>query len=227
VQKLLKPWNTEQRWDAPIRFFEPSGWAFVYILVGRQTSFNWTGCRTHTNVPFIRNSFPFGRLGPDRFFVRRQVVKTLSEEFPPRELPEPQYRPLFQPSEEDLRKDELALTAKLEETKRYESLKQAEEKLAKFEELRQTWRASSTRASTVELLLRASEMGDGKLYLETGEQVLAAWRAGIIGDSHLRCLAQLLEGHFWLLPDSERTPGVSFRLKEEIAGLRRGSEEEN
>lgn len=159
------------------------------------------------------------------FIVRREVAKSLLENPSPRELPQPQYRPLFQPDEEDLREMERMEAEKLAEIERQENLKQAEEKLAKFGELRQTWAQSPNRGSTIELLVQASQISDGKVYLETCEGILASWCAGDIGELSSDDLAQLLESHFWLLPDSERTPGVSFRLKEEIAGLRREPEE--
>ena len=159
------------------------------------------------------------------FMVRREVVKTLSEKPTPRELPQPQYRPLFQPDEDELRAQANAEAEKVKEIERQESLKQTEEKLALFGELRQTWAQSPNRGSTIELLYEASQVSDGGIYLETCEQVLASWRAGKIAELSADDLAQLLESHFWLLRNSERTPGVSFRLNEEIAGLRRESAE--
>jgi len=154
-------------------------------------------------------------------FVKRQVTGSLAEHEAPRELPEPQYRPLFAPSEEDLRAEEMAEAARLAEMDRQESLKQTEEKLASFEELRQTWANSPNKAGTVEVLYQASQMGCGEVYWDTCDRVLKVWRAGRVGELSADDLAQMLESHYWLLPDNERTPGVSFRLKEEIAGLRR------
>ena len=152
------------------------------------------------------------------------MAKSLLEQAPPRELPQPQYRPLFQPDEEELRAERLAEAEKLEEIKRQENLKLAEEKLALFGELRQTWAHSPSRAGTIELLFEASRIADGTVYLETCARILASWRAGEIAELSADDLAQLLESHFRLLPNRARTPGVSFRLKEEIAGLRRVSE---
>jgi len=124
-----------------------------------------------------------------------------------------------------LRAQANAEAEKVKEIERQESLKQTEEKLALFGELRQTWAQSPNRGSTIELLYEASQVSDGGIYLETCEQVLASWRAGKIAELSADDLAQLLESHFWLLRNSERTPGVSFRLNEEIAGLRRESAE--
>lgn len=156
------------------------------------------------------------------FFVRREVVKTLSEHNV-RELPPTDYRPLFQPDEAELRDVERMENALLAETKRQNDLNEVRKKLAKFDELRQTWAQKPTRGNTIELLVQASAIADGRVYLETCEHVLSLWRAEQVADLSADDLAQLLDSHFWLLPDGERTPGVSFRLKEEIAGLRRES----
>jgi len=159
------------------------------------------------------------------FIVRREVAKVLIEErSSPRELPPPGFRPLFEPDEEELREAERAEAAEREEIERQENLKQAEDKLALFGELRHTWAESPNRGSTAQLLYEASQVADGKVYLETCEQVLASWRAGEIAELSAEDLAQLFESHFWLLRNSKRTPGVSFRLNEEIARLRREAE---
>ncbi|MEP7074966.1 MAG: hypothetical protein ABI878_04080 [Acidobacteriota bacterium] len=154
-------------------------------------------------------------------FVKRQVAGSLAEHESLRELPEPQYRPLFEPTAEELQAEQLQEAAKEAEIDSRESLKQTEEKLASFDHLRQNWANSPNRAGTIELLYQASALGRVELYWDTCERVLAVWRAGTISGLSADDLAQMLESHFWLLRDSERTPGVSFHLKEEIAGLRR------
>ena len=154
-------------------------------------------------------------------FVKRQVTESLAEHESPRELPEPQFRPLFEPTDEELREEELKEAAEAAEIDRQESLKQTEEKLAKFDRLRQDWANSPNKIGTIELLYQASALGQGELYWDTCERVLAVFRAGVISGLSADDLAQMLESHFWLLPDDERPPGVSFLLQEEIAGLRR------
>jgi hypothetical protein len=130
------------------------------------------------------------------------------------------YRPLFAPTDEDLRlaeaEERKQLTTKQEEAKRQES----EEKLAELESFRQTWSESPNRAATIELLYRASQLEDGEAYLNTCDGVLAAWRDGKLADISAGDLAQLLETHFWLLPAGKRIPGASFRLKEAVAELK-------
>lgn len=156
-------------------------------------------------------------------FVKRLVSSNLRllEESHRDNLAAEHFRPLFAPNEEDMREFEREEKAQL-------AVKQSEEqghvrakKLALFEKLRQTWRVSPNRAKTIEMLYQASQTESGKVYLEVSESVLEAWRAGKIADLTADDLAQLLESHFWLLPTTERTPGFSFRIQQEIAALRR------
>jgi hypothetical protein len=154
--------------------------------------------------------------------LKRLSDQKFLDEDRPVSLAAESYRPLFAPTDEELRLAEAderkQLTAKQEEAKRQES----EEKLAELENFRQTWSETWDRAATIELLYRASKTEDGPAYLDTCDSVLAAWRDGNLADITAGDLAQLLETHFWLLPAQQRTPGVSFRLKEEIAKLRTG-----
>jgi hypothetical protein len=159
------------------------------------------------------------------FIRRREAAERLSQRSSPRELPQPLFRPLFQPDAEQLRAIDRSEAENLAEIERLEDLNESSKKLALFWELRQNWELSPTRANTIQLLYEASQAADGKNYVDTCERLVTLWHAGRIAELSAVDLAQLLESHFWLLPHSERTPGVSFRLREEIAGLRRGSEE--
>lgn len=158
-------------------------------------------------------------------FVRRQVINSLAEQEQTRELPEPKFRTLFGPTDEELLEAERIEAARVADLARQEDVNERAKKLAKFDEVRQTWANSSTKTSPAELLYQASQTESGESYWNTCESVLTAWHAGELGSTSADDLAQLLDSHFWLLPENERTPGVSFRLKEEIAGLRRGSDE--
>lgn len=137
------------------------------------------------------------------------------------------YRPLFEPTDDDLRRleaDEIKqLAANTAEEKRLE----LKERIAKLETFRRNWFGSPNRAATIELLYRASQTSDGNAYHDVCESVMAAWRGGKLADISANDLAQLLETHFWLLPADQRTPGVSFRLMQETAGLRRDSSKDD
>jgi hypothetical protein len=152
--------------------------------------------------------------------LKRLSDNKLLDEDRPVSLAAESYRPLFAPTDEDLRlaeaEERKQSTTKQEEAKRQEN----EEKLAKLTEFRQTWSEAPNRAATIELLYRASQLEDGDAYLKTCDGVLAAWRDGKLADISAGDLAQLLETHFWLLPAEKRTPGASFRLKEAAAELK-------
>lgn len=161
-------------------------------------------------------------VGVIAYFTQRRGRQSLPESNFYSTLPPENLRPLFLPTEEEMRKEEAAReTALRNEENRFES----EKKLAKLAEVRQNWLESYDRKNTVELLYRASQCETGEAYFDTCFAVIEAWRAGKIADLTDDDLAQLLESHFWLLPADERTPGVTFRLNGEIADLRRASVE--
>lgn len=146
--------------------------------------------------------------------------KLLENNDPPMRLDAESYRPLFAPTDEDLRLAEAEERRQLNAKRESEERQESEKKLTQLEELRQTWSESPGRAATIELLHRASQIENGEAYLDTCERVLAAWRDQKLADISAGDLAQLLETHFWLLPAEQRTPGASFRLKEAVAELK-------
>ncbi len=151
---------------------------------------------------------------------RLSVQKLLVEEESPAVIGAESYRPLFAPTDEELRIAEAderkRLSAKQEEARRQES----EEKLADLDRFRQSWAEEPSRAATIDLLYRTSQTQNGTAYLETCEAVVRAWQNAGIADVAAGDLAQLLETHFWILPAAERTPGSSFRLRELITAVR-------
>ena len=149
-------------------------------------------------------------------FVRRQTRSPLLEEQTPNYLRGENLRPLFAPDDEELRALEREERKMLEEQDAETRENERQKMLASFEEFRQTWRELPSRANTVELLFRASELDDGKVYLGTVDELLHK-RPDVFTDDEI---AQLIESHFWLLPQSERTPGVTFTINRELAALR-------
>ena len=129
------------------------------------------------------------------------------------------YRPLFAPSDEDLRLTAAKEKHQLKAKEAADERQQREEKLAELEKLRQSWFRSPTRAATIDLLHRYSQVGNGDSYLSTCDSVVAAWKGQRLSDVSPDDLVQLLETHYWLLPADQRTPGASFRLKQAVAGL--------
>lgn len=154
-------------------------------------------------------------------FVKRLVSPKLLDENKPRNLAAENYRPLFEPTDDDLRQFEVKEKSRLAAKQAEDESLLLEEKLVNLEKSRKTWRDSPDKASAIELLYLASQTANGEAYLETANIVLEAWRAGDISSLTADDLAHLLDSHFWLLPAHERTPGISFRIKQEIESLRR------
>jgi len=152
--------------------------------------------------------------------LKRLSDDRLLEESRPVSMAAESYRPLFAPTDEDLMlaeaEERQVIAAKQDEAER----QAFEERVADLEDLRQTWSETLTRAATIELLHRVSQIEDGNAYLETCESVLSAWHDGKLADISAGDLAQLLETHYWLLPAEQRTPGTNFRLKEAVAEIR-------
>ena len=147
---------------------------------------------------------------------KRQANSPFLTDLTPKHLSGENLRPLFAPDDEELRalecEERKMLAARDVELRENERQK----RLASFEEFRQTWRELPSRANTVELLFQASELERGDVYLETVNELLHKRSEVFTNDE----IAQLVESHFWLLPQSERTPGVTFTINRELAALR-------
>jgi len=153
--------------------------------------------------------------------VQKNRNSLISEHF--REIEPPVGRGLFEPSEEELRSLELEEKAKTEAQKAEEARRIIAGKAEKLRQFSEFWKTSPNKRTTVELLSLAAQTESGKLFSETAENVVQQWQEKGIEDLSAEQLAQILDSHFWLLPHEERTPGVSFWLKQEIASLRRSS----
>ena len=150
-------------------------------------------------------------------FIARREMRSLPEARDPRNLNGEDLRPLFAPDEDEMareQRDQADAIAK--EDQRLET----EKRLANFNEFRQTWRESPSRTNTIELLLRTSQMESGEIFSDTVDEILHTRPAGLSAED----IANLIESHFWLLPQNERTPGVTFTINRDVAALRSGSQ---
>jgi hypothetical protein len=154
------------------------------------------------------------------FFIKSRK-SSFSEN--PRQLEPPPFRSLFEPSEEDIRALEEAEKARLRASELAEEQLISAQKQEKAEALQRIWQSSPTKKNTIELIYHAAQTESGKIFSEIAESVIKLWQAKKIEDLSGEDLAQILESQFWLLPAQERTSGVTFWLKQEIAGLRRSS----
>lgn len=157
------------------------------------------------------------------FYLKRRTRK-LQTENQTHFNPPPEYHSLFDPTDEELRAIEREERA-AEQAKKAEVLRQeAKEKLKALTDFKNSWLANPERKNTIELLRRAAGESAEK-FSEIASLIIKLWRENRIKDLSAPDLADLLDSHFRILPQQERTSGALFWLKEEIAKLRRKSEE--
>lgn len=153
------------------------------------------------------------------FYVRRRNSLSI-EQNPPKNLSAANFRPLFQPTEDELRAFERQEKAEAEAKKAEETRRISEEKTGEVSEFERTWAQSPDRKGTIELLFLACETENAKIFSETSENVIKLWRENRIENLTAQDLADLLDSHFRILPQQERTSGALFWLREEIENLR-------
>lgn len=157
----------------------------------------------------------------------RRRNSNLLEENPPKNFVAENYRPLFEPTDHEIRafarEENARAEAKLAEEARRILAKKAE----KLSELQNDWSESPDKEKTIELIFQAAATENAKIFRDISAQVLKSWRENRIANLSARDLADLLDSHFRILPQQERTSGAMFWLREEIEKLRSRSEEIN
>jgi hypothetical protein len=156
-------------------------------------------------------------------FVNRRNSKLL-EYNSHKNLAAETFRPLFQPTEEDIRGFELAEKAEIEALKAKEARRILDEKAKNLSEFSIAWNNSPDRKTTSELLLMASQSKSAKKFSEISNNVIKVLRENRIENLSARELAELLDSLFRTLPQQERTSGEIFWLREEIKNLNSVSE---
>ena len=144
----------------------------------------------------------------------------LLEQNPPKNFAAPNYRPLFAPTEDELRAEAREEKAEAEAKKAEESRLILVEKAEKVSELEKAWASAPDRKRTIELLFLASESENAETFSDISQNVIKLWRENRIENLTAQDLADLLDSHFRILPQQERTSGALFWLKEEIERLR-------
>lgn len=152
--------------------------------------------------------------------AKRRNSKLL-EQNPPKNLNAENYRPLFAPTEDELRASAREEKALAEAKKAEEERRILIEKAEKVTEFASEWRIAPDRKRTIELLFLASGAESARTFSEISENVIKLWRENRIENLTAQDLADLLDSHFRILPQQERTSGALFWLKEEIQKLRR------
>ncbi len=95
----------------------------------------------------------------------------------------------------------------------------------RLNEIQKVWTVNPNKNNSIELLFLAAQSKSAETFSKTARSVIRVWQQGSLTNLKAVELAQLIESHIWLLPQKERTSGINFWLKQELAELRRKSEE--
>ena len=152
--------------------------------------------------------------------VKRQD-QNLFKENPTQFIDGESLRPLFAPTDEEMRAFENEERARLEAKAESERAEAEARQNAAVAEAVELWRRTPDRVSTISLLLAAARSESANVFGKIASEIFKVFNEqGIAGISHSD-LAALLDSHFRLLPQQERSAGVLFGVKQEIAELRR------
>jgi len=135
----------------------------------------------------------------------------------------PQYRSLFEPTDEEIRALEREKQINLDAERKEIEDKVLFEKAEKAREFEKIWRAEPTKQNTIELLRFSAMSESAETFSQTAENVIQVWRHEQTGDLSKKDLADLLDSHLRILPQQERLSGTLFWIKREIEILRRKS----
>jgi hypothetical protein len=138
------------------------------------------------------------------------VQKTISSE------PPPNARPLFEPSREELRLESKEREARNIARREYRA--QAKQREIVDAALL-AWRENKNVRTTSELLHAAVKSGLEGAFARAAKEILQDYRSSESHSVSPGDLAMLLESHVGLLPNSERSSGELFWLRQEIARL--------
>jgi hypothetical protein len=137
-------------------------------------------------------------------------------------IPEPQnLRPLFEPTEEEMRAFERGRLEKEAAERRAAEDAAREEQETKLRRLLSAWRSEPGTQNAIDLLEHAAAVGEAEAFAEAAEEILKSSNEQGVGGLSPSELAALVGSHMRLLPQAERSSGALFWLKEEMARLRR------
>ncbi len=158
------------------------------------------------------------------FYLKRRT-KRLQTENPRQFIDEPPpYRPLFAPTDDEIRALEKAESAEAAAKAADEARLLTAKKLQAVRDFQEIWANESNKLNTVGLLRLAAVTENAGIFSETAEKVIEFWREKKITNLTANDLADLLDSHLGTLPQQERTAGAVFWLRQEIMSLRAGSE---
>ncbi len=133
----------------------------------------------------------------------------------------PNARPLFAPSDADLRREANENEAREIARREYRAKTEAR---GAVDAALSSWRKTPNAGRARELIRVAAICGlEGDL-ARAAEEILSKFHESGIDGLTKGDLAAFLDSHIRLLPVSDRSSGAIFWLKQEVAGLRRGND---
>ena len=136
----------------------------------------------------------------------------------------PPYRPLFAPTDEEIRALEREEQTRLESEQKEAEHKVLSGKSETMREFEKVWRNEPNKQNTIEFLRLAAESQSAEVFSQTAENVIQVWHHKRAGGLSKKDLADLLDSHLRILPQQERLSGAMFWIKREIERLRREAE---
>lgn len=152
-------------------------------------------------------------------YTNRQSLPS-SDTNPYKNLESESLRPLFAPTDADMRAYEREQAEREVAKERAVAEAMRVEEDARLRRLISAWRTSPDRQNTIDLLVTASNTGEAEIVAEVAEEIIKAFNEQGIGGLSPGQLAALIDSHCRLLPQAERGSGALFWVKEEIANLR-------
>lgn len=131
-------------------------------------------------------------------------------------LPPVNARPLFAPSDEDLRHETDAKAARAIARREYRANAKSREAV---DTSLATWRSARNARAAAELLRVSAASGLEGAFSRAANEILEDYRVSRFAGITESDLAALLDSHIRLLPAEERSSGELFWLKQEIADL--------
>jgi hypothetical protein len=134
------------------------------------------------------------------------------------------YRPLFAPSEEELRAVEKAEAnaenLRAQKDERAAAEKELIDRMESARSLLAEWSEAPDRKRLGEVFLAAADVKSAEFYSEISTNVIQVWKNEKIAGLTAADLAALLDSHLRLLPQQELDSGSLFWLRQEVAALR-------
>jgi hypothetical protein len=138
---------------------------------------------------------------------------------PVQTLPPANLRPLFAPTDDDLRKFERDERAKITDNAEETRARTAAERGVEIVSLTSDWASSPNKQTAIDLIHLAADHGDAEIFAGTATEIIRVFRSTGINGLAVGDLAALLDSHCRLLPAGEQSSGELFWLKQEIARL--------